>query len=87
MANITISIPDAAMQRVEDAFVAQYNYQEVIPEHLGENGEPIPSAPNPETKQQFVKRRLKDHVKDTVALHEGTMASVNASDAARIDLG
>jgi hypothetical protein len=75
MATITITIPDDKMPRVEDAFVAQFNYQETVPGPLDENGAPTSYIPNPETKNQFMRRQIRDYFKSVVAMHEGGLAA------------
>jgi hypothetical protein len=83
MANITISVPDAAMPRVVDAFTKQYNYQDTIPDpaNIGQ------TLPNPETKAQFTQRMIRTHIKDTVAMYEGMAANQTAAQKARDDIG
>jgi hypothetical protein len=75
LATISISIPDAMMPRVTEAFKAQHNYQVKIPSG------PEPGAPlvdNPETEAQFVKRMIREYVKELTIAHEATGAAENA---------
>lgn len=83
MANITIQIPDAQMQRVMDAFTKQFGYQDTIPDpdNLGQ------TKPNPETKQQFVQKQFRTYIKDVVAGYEGMAANQAASQKARDEIG
>jgi hypothetical protein len=68
MAQIQITIPDAVLPRVVDAFAATYGYQPTID-----------GAPNPETKAAFAKRQVIAFIKRTVADREAGAAA----DAAR----
>lgn len=63
MAAITITIPDAQVTRVRDAFATAYNYQAAI------NG-----APNPESRLQFLQRKLREHILDVVRSQESQAA-------------
>lgn len=83
MANITIPIPDAQMQRVSDAFTKQFGYQDMIPDP----NDPTKTLPNPETKQQFVQRMMRAYIKDIVAGYEGMQANQTAAQAARDAIG
>jgi len=56
MATVTITIPTAITQRVMDGFCKKYGYSPTL-----EGDEP-----NPETKAQFVKRRIIEHIKKAV---------------------
>ncbi len=53
MAQITFNIPDAISVEILDAFCAANDYRNTI---VDANGNDIP---NPETKQQFAKRTLR----------------------------
>ena len=87
MANITIQIPDAQMTNVVSAFTQMYGYQDTIPDpdpDPAKNGKPIP---NPETKQQFTQRLIRNYIKDTVASHQGQQAQQQAAQTARDQIG
>ena len=56
MTTVTITIPTATTQRVLDGFCQKYGYASTL-----EGGEP-----NPETKAQFVKRKIIEIVKKAV---------------------
>lgn len=78
MAQLTITVPDAQLQRVLDAFKAQYSYQATVPGPTPED----PPVPNPETVAQFVRRRLRVYVMDVVRAHESLKAAETARAAA-----
>lgn len=79
MATITITIPNPLLNRVIDAYAYQHGYQDEIP---SASAEPGPSQdiliPNPETKNQFVRRMLVRHVKQAVRAYEGRIAEDTA---------
>lgn len=83
MANITIQIPDAQMQNVVDAYTKQFGYQDTTPDPANPGG----TIPNPETKQQFVQRMIRNSIKETVAGYQGMAANLAAAQKARDDLG
>lgn len=56
MAQITINIPDNIATRVLNGFAYRFSYSPIL-----EDG-----SPNPETKAQFAKRKLIEHVKQAV---------------------
>lgn len=68
MAQVSITVPDACMTRLEDAFAATYGYQAII------NGQP-----NPETKAQHARRKIKEHVWSVVRASETRAAAEAAS--------
>jgi hypothetical protein len=55
MATITITIPDAIASRVINDFAQRFNYSPIL-----EDG-----SPNPETKNQFAKRKLIEYIKQS----------------------
>lgn len=69
MANIQITIPDAVINRVLDAFAARFNYDTAKLEN--------------ETKGQFAKRMVGVMVKEIVIEEEQKKAANTAYDAAR----
>ncbi|MDO8614612.1 MAG: hypothetical protein Q7T33_02610 [Dehalococcoidia bacterium] len=69
MAQITVTIPDAQAVRVRDAVCTHYGYQATI------NG-----APNPETKAQFVSRKVREFLVSIVRGEE-VKAAVNTTSA------
>lgn len=66
MAVISITIPDAQINRVVDGVCLAYNYQATIG-----------GSPNPETKAQFAKRMLIERLKQMVM--QGEMRAVQES--------
>lgn len=81
MANLTIQVPDAAVPRILDAFAAEYSYQDNVPD--GSGG----SIPNPETRQQFAVRMIRDYLKNVTASHEGKLAQNDAINQVRSAIG
>ncbi|PIR88819.1 MAG: hypothetical protein COU09_00090 [Candidatus Harrisonbacteria bacterium CG10_big_fil_rev_8_21_14_0_10_44_23] len=76
---ITIDVPDAQAIRVRDGFCAQYGYQEKISETV--DGETT-LVDNPETKAQFVQRKIREFVHDTVRSYEASTAIKTAREQA-----
>lgn len=74
--DITISFDNSLTTRVLDAFAAVYNYQEFL-------DPPFNQVSNPETKAQFAKRMLANHVKDVVRSHEANTAGETARKGAK----
>lgn len=72
MAQITITVPDAALPRVLAAFATAYGYQATLPD----------GTANPQTQAQFAKQKLADHVKAVVTTHEANKAAEDARTAA-----
>jgi hypothetical protein len=73
---ITINIPDAVSNRVLNGFASAQGYQDTID-----------GQPNPETKQQFLKRRLIEFIHQAVKFQESEAAGTVAKQAAiqRVD--
>ena len=69
IAVITLNIPDAALPRIIDAFCTEYNY---IPQMTNAEGEVIP---NPQTRAQFTKAKIIEHIKAVVKDQEGRVAA------------
>lgn len=67
---VSITIQDAKLQRVVNAFARKYNYQPLINR-----------LPNPESKQQFAIRMMREYVRGVVAESE----SLDARDAVNAD--
>lgn len=86
---ISIDVDDATTKRVVDAFTNAYGYQPKVPDPafdpaLPENaGKTAPQVDNPETAEQFVRRRIRDYVREVVAGYEATKAADKARDTAR----
>jgi hypothetical protein len=74
MASITITIPDAQVQRVLDAFSHRYGYQDQID-----------GAPNPQTKVQFAKQQVALWIKRETEDYERAIR-IAAAEAAAIAL-
>lgn len=66
MATITINIPDAVLQRVLDGYAHTHGYQPTL-----ENG-------TTETKAQFARRKIIEHIKSSVRKAEVEQAYNNA---------
>jgi hypothetical protein len=86
MAIITITIPTVIDSRVINSYCRAHGYQANIPDPV------IPGAtiPNPETRPAFAKRKIIEHIKDSVKLVEiddATQAArKSASDAVDRDI-
>lgn len=76
MANLQVTIPDAALQRVLDAFASAYGWSAVIVD--AETGQ---SSANPETKQQFARRKVAEFIKEVVRSQEAQVAAEAARQA------
>lgn len=72
MAQLIVTVPDAQVARVRDAFVGTYAYPATV---LDGGGNPIP---NPETSGQFVLRKLREHIKVVVVAYEAQLAGDTA---------
>jgi len=66
MANITIQIPDAVLQRVLDAFAGNYNWTD----QLGV------------TKAQFARQKVQEFIKENVKAFEAQKAAEEARQTA-----
>jgi hypothetical protein len=66
MASISITIPDAVLSRVLDAFAARYGWE----------------SAGGQTKAQFAKSRVIEFIRDVVRAHEATAVAEAARVAA-----
>ena len=73
MATITLTIPDAQINRVVGAFAIAYNYQAILENPDGT------TFPNPETRPQFMRRQIMTFIKNTVQ----SVEVIAAAEAAR----
>jgi len=83
MAQFNLTIPDAAVPELLDAFAATYGYQTTIPNPVPEPATPgswTPTIPNPQTKAQFARARVAAYMKDVVRSYR----SNTAIEAARV---
>lgn len=80
MATITINIPNPILNRVIDAYSYQHGYQDEVPDRDGSGRDTL--IPNPETKQQFVRRMLVRHIKQAIRAYEVRLAEDTARQAA-----
>lgn len=64
---LTIDIPDNQVTRVVEAFAATYGYQNKIETY--NNGE-LTLLDNPQSKGQFFKEQIIDHIKRIVSAYE-----------------
>jgi len=71
MASITLTVPDAIAQRVLDGFASQKGYTGTAPDGTAE------------TKAQFLKRKLGEHVREIVLRAEMQAAAAAAGAAAQ----
>lgn len=72
MATINIQIPDAALDRVVNAFAAVHGYQQILND----------GTANPETKAQFARREMREYIRGVCAEYEGNVAGDAARNAA-----
>lgn len=74
-----INVPTAQQaQRIGNMFCQFHGYQETLPDPTPEN--PAQTKPNPETKAQFVNRKMREYLRDCVKAQEGQIAA----EAARV---
>lgn len=76
MATLSITIPDAIAPAVIDALAGHYGYTATVGD---------PSAPNPETKAQFVRRMVAGHIRHLVQEYRTTQAARQAAATAESD--
>lgn len=76
MATIQITIPDAQLTRVVNAFTDSFFYAPTILDGQGV------AIPNPETRNQFAKRMVAQWVKEIVIAREALVAADTARQAA-----
>lgn len=81
MAIITITIDDAHIAQIIDAYAAHFQYKELLP--VGPSI--VPTVPNPETKIAFAKRMMVAQIRQIVLNHKVQLAEKQAStDAAAL---
>jgi hypothetical protein len=78
MATTTITIPDAQLTRVVNAWAIVHGYQSFVPDPT--TGAPIA---NPQTKGQFMKADIIRLMKEAVKLVEGDAAATTARTTAQ----
>lgn len=66
---IEMNIPANVEKRVEDAFAKSYGYSDTIPDP----NDPNKTVPNPQTKAQFLKQKIGDHIREVVKGHEANV--------------
>lgn len=81
MATLSFTIPDKALATVLDAFCSKNGYLPVV---LDANGKPVV---NPESQQQFLKRKVIEFVTAGAADAAYSAAGKIAADKARSDIG
>lgn len=80
MASITLTIPDAQVQRVLNGFALAQGYREFIIQPNQNDFTLL--IPNPQTKVQFLKAKLLEYVITNVKQAEGSAAALAAKTAA-----
>ena len=70
---LSIEIPNAIAQRVADAICSRHDYTGIF------NGKA-------ETKQEFVKRYLINHIREEIKLHEIVQAQATAVEQVKADI-
>lgn len=73
---MTLQIPDAVAPRVLAGYAAYHGYTPKLPD----------GTDNPETRAQFVRRKVAEHVKGVVREHEAAAARANADAAAESEI-
>lgn len=92
MAQFTIEIADADVNRVLDAVAANYNRQEQVPnpdfdEALPESQANVRMIDNPETIAQFANRMVRNFLAENVKAYEVKLAKQAATEAAEASAG
>lgn len=77
MAQITIDIQNVDVTRVIDGIAGFFQYQAVIVPIIGE------PFPNPESKNMFVRRMIKESMKSWVTSYESSTAAESARQTAK----
>ena len=77
MAELTITVPDALVQRVLDGVCGQCGYQSIIYDQATQA-----DIPNPESKVNFSTRMIREYVKSNVLAWEAKSAAEVARQAA-----
>ena len=75
MAQFIFNVPDNQVSRIVDAFSANYNYQTQVANPSYDPELPIdsgnqPLMTNPETQGQFVRRQIRNFMKENVVAYE-----------------
>ena len=78
MAELKVNIPPPQLTRVLNGFSYQHGYQDQIDDPAN----PGTLIPNPQTKSEFTKDKLKEFVKESVKAYEGSNAGKAARQAA-----
>ena len=76
MATVTFTIPDAIVSRVNNGIANYHGYQETLPDN----------TPNPESKAQFAKRKLKETLKAWVVASESNAGFLAAQTTANSEV-
>lgn len=76
MATISFDVPNAQATRVLNAFAQTHGYQAQIPDEAGT------LVTNPENKTEFLKRKIRQFVMESVQAAEAQTAAENARKAA-----
>lgn len=80
MAEFTITIPDAILDRVIDGYGYHHGYPDEV-RSVDEDGQDT-KIPNPESKIVFARRLLERHIKRAVASYEARLAEEQAREDA-----
>ena len=84
MAEFSIAIADADVNRVMDAVAANYNWQETVPNPAYDPADPEANPEfiaNPENKFVFTNRMVRQFLSDHVQAHEINVAKAAAAAA------
>lgn len=87
MATFSVTIPDAEVPVLEEAFCASYGYQEEIPNPEPQDAatpdpEWTPTIPNPQSKQEFTQARIVAYMHEVVRGYAVNKAVAAAQEAA-----
>jgi hypothetical protein len=83
MANITITIPDAMLPRVQAAVAADQGWQAQVPDPAN----PGQTIPNPETQVELVRRVLKNYLRTITVGYEAGQAQITEADKVKGEFG
>lgn len=74
MAQVSFTIPDGILARVNNGIAAYHGYKDQIPDPSN----PSATIPNPQTKAQFNKEKIKETIKSWVVAAESSAGSNTA---------
>ena len=92
MAQLTVDIPNTSVPRVRQAFAKRYGYRAQVdnPAYNPNNAtSPTnqPTIPNPVNIDEFIRRKIREHIRDIVVAQEQEDAQLAASGTIDPNLG